>query len=150
MGLSTWNVQLQRSTLSLQKARFNHWERGAHSGTVLKGEDTPSSEEGLFLLSQWKDKSNKVLAAGLTGGLELNPANSVCSARQIWRLAGDQILNQMTGQPLRVGGVSSWTVQEHPKTPELVYIKAAGTKSKKDYLKVGKLGRKYGWRLTRI
>ena len=67
---------------------------------------------------------------------------------------GDQIVNAMTGQPLLVGGVSSWELLPD-SAKDQVYIKAAGTKSNKDYLRVKKgsqflLSKKYGWVLTKI
>ena len=98
-----------------------------------------------------KDNGKRVLAAVRQGGLVLDPANSVCSARQIWRLVGDQIVNALTGKPLTVGGVSSWEILPHKAKKDVVYIRDADKpKSKKSYLRMGKLGRQYEWHLTNI
>ena len=91
----------------------------------------------------------------MDGALQVESVNSDCSSRQLWRVVGDQIVNGMTGQLLTAGGVSSWELLPDPTSQDQVYIKAGGTKSKKDYLKMGKgrvftLGRKYGWVLTKI
>ena len=95
-----------------------------------------------------------MLATGRQGGLVLDPANSVCSARQIWRLVGDQIVNELTGKPLTVGGVSAWEILPHKSKKGAVYIKdaAAGPKSKKSYLRFGRLGgaKAAEWDLTNI
>ena len=106
----------------------------------------------MFQLSQVKDNGKRVLAAGLTGGLVLDQANSVCSARQLWRLSGNQIVNTLTGSPLVVGGVSAWEIEKHPSKQGVVYIKnaGAGPKSNKAYFKWLKLGRKYEWRITEV
>jgi len=118
------------------------------------GEDSLDTKNGRFQLSQTKDKGKRVLAVGRQGGLVLDPANSVCSARQIWRLVGDQIVNEWTGKPLTVGGVSAWEILPHKSKQGVVYIKdaGAGPKSKKCYLRFGRLGglKSADWDLTYI
>ena len=106
-----------------------------------------------FQLSPWKPGT--VLAIGLEGTPQLESVNSVCTSSQQWTMKGDQIVNAKTGQPLLAHGISSWEMVPHEKKENSFYIKMAGTKSNKHYLRVGRgqkldVKKKYEWVVTMI
>ena len=86
-----------------------------------------------------------------TSSVQLTSAKSVCNGEQIWRISDDEIINISTGKPLSVKGFSSWKIE--PAKGDKVYIKKAGSNSKKDYLKLRKgqfeLGRQFPWKITK-
>ena len=106
-----------------------------------------------FQLSPWKPGT--VLAIGLEGTPQLESVNSVCTSSQQWTLRRDQILNAKTGQPLLAHGISAWEMVPHKTKENAFYIKMAGSKSNRQYLRVGKgqkleVKKKYDWVVTMI
>ena len=93
------------------------------------------------------DDGSRVLAAGIDG-VQLDSTRSVCTAGQLWKFVGNEIVNEKTGEPLEVDGASTWTWEEDNDGKILIQAIRGGN-PRKNYLRRKRagvvLGNKYSW-----
>ena len=105
----------------------------------------------MFQLSPLKE--TRILTSGKAGVIRIDPAESVCTTRQLWKWEGDLLVNAKTGKPLTINGVGEWTITLKSDTDSTYYIKSVVTGSS-EWLRIGngvvELGKRQPWIFTEV
>ena len=139
--------------------QFRCWEEGEEGqGKIGSSGKNPCVSKfvkvrilGLFQLSPLKE--TRILTSGKAGVIRIDPAESVCTTRQLWKWEGDLLVNAKTGKPLTINGVGEWTITLKSDTDSTYYIKSVVTGSS-EWLRIGngvvELGKRQPWIFTEV
>ena len=139
--------------------QFRCWEEGEEGqGKIGSSGKNPCVSKfvkvrilGLFQLSPLKE--TRILTSGKAGVIRIDPAESVCTTRQLWKWEGDLLVNAKTGKPLTINGVGEWTITLKSDTDSTYYIKSVVTGSS-EWLRIGngvvELGKRQTWIFTEV